>query len=473
VLPLTVNDGVADVAADSAIAPHVQDALERVLDATVRVVPVAPGDVRAALLAAPRTASADLTAPESATPLMGDAVESLDDLRALASREPVVQVVNAMLAEAMRAGASDIHLETLPEALRIRMRLDGVLHDAQQLGPEFRAAVISRLKVLAGLDIAERRVPQDGRARVRVGERELDLRVSTLPALHGESVVLRLLDGGGDAQPSTLDGLGFADTLRTPLRALVQRSSGLVLVTGPTGSGKTTTLYAALRERSTPGVKVVTVEDPVEYRLEGVVQLPVNTRAGFGFADALRAILRHDPDVILVGEMRDAETAEIAVRAALTGHLVLSTVHTTDAVGALARLRDMGVPAYLLAATLQGVMAQRLVRCVCRHCGSPHALSAAEQALFVERDAPATVQRGTGCDACAGTGYRGRAAIAELLIMSEPLRDAVTHGAPVSTLRDLARAQGAASLLDDGRRAVRAGITTASEVTRVLGEERW
>ncbi|MBY0492254.1 MAG: GspE/PulE family protein [Gemmatimonadaceae bacterium] len=470
VLPLAVRDGVVEVAADGALSPHVQDALERELDAAVQVVPVPPGDVRAALLAAPRTATADALAPL----LTGDAVESLDDLRALASREPVVQVVNAMLAEAMRAGASDVHLETRPDTLRVRMRLDGVLHDAQQLGPEFRAAVISRLKVLAGLDIAERRLPQDGRARVRVGERELDVRVSTLPALHGESVVLRLLDGGGDAQPQTLDGLGFPAALLTPLRSLVQRSAGLVLVTGPTGSGKTTTLYAALRERSTPGVKVVTVEDPVEYRLDGIVQLPVNVRAGFGFADALRAILRHDPDVILVGEMRDAETAEIAVRAALTGHLVLSTVHTTDAVGALARLRDMGVPPYLLAATLQGVMAQRLVRCVCARCAVPQPLTAAEQALFDgAAQVPDTIRRGTGCDSCAGTGYRGRAAIAELLVMTEALREALTHGAPVGTLRELARAAGAASLLDDGRRAVRKGVTTAAEVTRVLGEERW
>jgi type II secretory ATPase GspE/PulE/Tfp pilus assembly ATPase PilB-like protein len=469
VLPLTVRDGVLEVASDQAVAPHVQDALEREFGATVQVVPVAPGDVRAALLAAPRTAAADVRGAA----LSGDAVESLDDLRALASREPVVQVVNAMLAEAMRAGASDVHLETLPDALRVRMRLDGVLQDAQQLGPDFRAAVISRLKVLAGLDIAERRLPQDGRARVRVGERELDVRVSTLPALHGESVVLRLLDGGGDEKPQTLDGLGFPAPLHNALHGLVQRSAGLVLVTGPTGSGKTTTLYAALRERSTPGVKVVTVEDPVEYRLDGIVQLPVNTKAGFGFADALRAILRHDPDVILVGEMRDADTAEIAVRAALTGHLVLSTVHTTDAVGALARLRDMGVPPYLLAATLQGVMAQRLVRRVCPACGAPQSLSPAEVALFDGVDAPASVRRGAGCEQCAGTGYRGRVAIAELLTMTDALRDALAQGAPVGRLRELARAQGAGSLLDDARRAVREGVTTAAEVTRVLGEERW
>jgi type II secretory ATPase GspE/PulE/Tfp pilus assembly ATPase PilB-like protein len=468
VLPISLADGRAIVAAEGPLAPHVRDALERRLGATLDVATVSAGDVRAALVAAPRR---EPTAPAVGTGAMGgDRTESLDDLRALASREPVVQVVNAMLAEAARAGASDVHLESTPEALRVRMRLDGVLRDAQELGPEFRTAVISRLKVLAGLDIAERRVPQDGRARVRVGDRELDVRVNTLPALHGESVVLRLLDGGGDAQPQTLEGLGFTDTMLTPLRQLLHRSAGLVLVTGPTGSGKTTTLYAALRERSTPGVKVVTVEDPVEYRLDGVVQLPINPRAGFGFPDALRAILRHDPDVILVGEMRDADTAEIAVRAALTGHLVLSTVHTTDAVGALARVRDMGVPPYLLTATLQGVLAQRLVRCVCPSCGAWSPPTDADRAFFATDAVPDRVRVGVGCDACAQTGYRGRVAIAELLLLDDPIREAVMQGAGPAALRDLVRARGVPSLLADGRRAVRAGVTTAAEVLRVVSE---
>ena len=472
VLPLEVIQGTAQVATDGTPPAHVRDALERTLDAPVRFVAVGGGDLRAALLAAPRRVEEGPAAGAGARALdVGDATESLDDLRALASKEPVVQVVNAMLAEAARAGASDVHLETLSAALRVRMRLDGVLQDAQQLGPEFRAAVISRLKVLAGLDIAERRLPQDGRARVRVGARELDLRVSTLPALHGESVVLRLLDGGGDALPQTLEGLGFPAHVLEPWRALLHRAAGLVLVTGPTGSGKTTTLYAALRERSTPGVKVVTVEDPVEYRLDGVVQLPVNLRAGFGFPNALRAILRHDPDVILVGEMRDAETAEIAVRAALTGHLVLSTVHTTDAVGALARLRDMGVPAYLLTATLQGVLAQRLVRRVCDACGTWGPLREIDQAFFAGSEAPDTVRRGAGCDACAGTGYRQRIAIAELLSLDDAMRDALTQGASTTVLRQLARVRGVASLLADGQRAVRAGLTTAEEVTRVVSED--
>jgi type II secretory ATPase GspE/PulE/Tfp pilus assembly ATPase PilB-like protein len=473
VLPLSLDEHGATVAAEGAVPPHVRDALERGLDATVKLVPVAAGDVRAALAAAPRRASTDRAASASNgdTYVGGEQVERVDDLRALASREPVVQVVNAMLAEAARAGASDVHLETTPETLRVRMRLDGVLRDAQELGSEFRTAVVSRLKVLAGLDIAERRLPQDGRARVRVGDREIDVRVNTLPALHGESVVLRLLDGGGDEQPQSLEGLGFTPQVLTPLRALLHRSSGLVLVTGPTGSGKTTTLYAALRERSTPGVKVVTVEDPVEYRLDGVVQLPINPRAGFGFPEALRAILRHDPDVLLVGEMRDVATAEIAVRAALTGHLVLSTVHTTDAVGALARLRDMGVPPYLLTATLQGVLAQRLVRCVCTSCAQPVAPSEADRAFFGDEAVPSTVRVGAGCEACARTGYRGRVAVAELLTLNDALREALTQGAGSTALRQLARESGVQSLVADGRRAVRAGVTTAAEVLRVVSED--
>jgi len=479
VLPLELENGMLQVAADGMIAASVQDALERAFDAEVLVVPYGAGDIRAAILSAPRVASTDAVAARGGAEglrgdlLRGDLTESLDDLRALASREPVIQVVNAMLAEASRAGASDVHVESRPDGLRVRMRLDGVLRDAQQLGAEFRTAVISRLKVLAGLDIAERRLPQDGRARVRVGDRELDLRISTLPALHGESVVLRLLDGGHADQPSSLEALGLSADILAQWRALLQRPSGLLLVSGPTGSGKTTTLYAALRERSTPGVKVVTVEDPVEYRLDGIVQLPVNVRAGFGFPNALRAILRHDPDVILVGELRDAETADIAVQASLTGHLVLSTVHTTDATAALARLQEMGVPPYLLSATLQGVLAQRLVRRVCAQCGTWRALTEHERVRTAEARVPITRLREGGglCAHCAGTGFRGRVAIAELLVIDDALRGAFTQGASLVELRAMVRARGVRSLREDGWRCVAAGDTTIDEVDRMVSED--
>ena len=308
-----------------------------------------------------------------------------------------------------------------------------------------------------------------------MGDREIDVRVSVLPALHGESLVLRLLDGGGDLRDGrthTLSELSLAPAIHERFLHMLARSSGLVLVTGPTGSGKTTTLYAALGERSTPGVKVLTVEDPVEYRLDGVVQLPVNVKAGFSFPNALRAILRHDPDVILVGEMRDVETADIAVQAALTGHLVLSTLHTTDATGALARLTEMGVPPYLLAATLHGVLAQRLVRTNCERCSVFRTVTAEERALLGSAsELVSQVRDGRGCEQCAGTGFRGRAAIAELLVLDEALRAQCVAGASLAVMRASVRAHGTPSLRDDGWRLVVAGRTTISEVVRVVSED--
>ncbi len=472
VLPLSCADGVAVVAAEGALPAAVQDALERGLSAAVTVAPHPAGAIRAALVSGAVRPASD-TPEDGDRTAARDAVASVDDLRALAAREPVVQVVNGLLAEAVRMGASDLHLESAVTGVRVRVRLDGVLHDLQQLGPEFRLPVLSRLKVLAGMDIAERRVPQDGRARIRVAEREVDLRVATLPALHGESVVVRLLDGGSGGAEVPLEGLGLGEATVHGLRRLVAQASGLVLVSGPTGSGKTTTLHAAVRARRSAGDKVVTVEDPVEYRLDGVVQLPVNPRAGFGFANALRAILRHDPDVILVGELRDAETAALAVQAALTGHLVLSTVHTVDATAALTRLADMGVAPYLLAATVRGVLAQRLVRCVCRGCASPRAPSAEEVVLLgaAGADAVDTVWEGAGCAACAGTGYRGRAAVGELLVPDEALRGAFVGGASLATLRRQVRALGVPSLRVDGLRLVRDGRTTVAELWRVMGDE--
>ena len=466
VLPLEIDaDGTVAVAVAGEIDSTVSDALQRAFNAAIRVVPVSASELRAALVATVRKAVGDSTLNDDS-----DFTEAADDLRAMASREPVVQVVNAMMSEALQARASDVHVESVANGLRIRFRLDGVLRDAQLLGKPFQAAVLSRLKVLAGLDIAERRLPQDGRARVHIGNRDVDVRVSTLPALHGESIVLRLLDQGTTAR--TLPDLGIAGDLRRRLDVLLSRTSGLVLVTGPTGSGKTTTLYAALAARSVPGVKVVTVEDPVEYRLDGITQLPVNTKAGFGFANALRAILRHDPDVILVGEMRDTETAEIAVQAALTGHLVLSTLHTTDSPSAVARLTEMGIAPYLVAATLQGVLAQRLVRTLCEMCATWGAPTPEEVALLGTRgNSVQRVRQAVGCSACANTGYRGRAAIAELLTLNDALRKQIVDGAPLDALRATARAQGLHSLRDDGWRLVAEGATTVAEVVRVISED--
>jgi general secretion pathway protein E len=327
--------------------------------------------------------------------------------------------------------------------------------------------VVSRLKLLAELDIAERRLPQDGRLRVRLETRELDLRVATVPSHFGESVTLRLLDRGG--RPVGLADLGMAAAVLQRFEALAGRRHGIVLATGPTGSGKTTTLYAALRLRDTTAEKIIAVEDPVEYELPGVTQIHVNERTGLTFARALRGILRLDPDVLMVGEMRDEETADIAVRAAMTGHLVFSTLHTNDAVAAIPRLLDLKVPAYLVAATIEGILAQRLVRKTCTECRRRYRPDPQTVALLAERPVGnVRLERGEGCKACRHTGYRGRTGIFELLVFDEQLKEAVNRGADRARLRELAGAQGMRTLRQDGWARVEAGITTIEEVLRVV-----
>jgi len=396
---------------------------------------------------------------------------SLDDLPAhdlaqLASEAPVIRLVNLLLTEALNVGASDVHLEASSTGLAVRYRVDGVLRDASSPPAGLRAAVVSRLKIMAALDIAERRVPQDGRIRLQLDDRAIDVRVSTVPTLYGESVVLRLLTSG-DARLG-LEHLGMAaDTLALLRRSLV-RSQGVILATGPTGSGKTTTLYAALGALRSGREKIVTIEDPVEYDIAGIAQIPIRESLGFGFAAALRSILRQDPDVILVGEMRDAETAEICVQAALTGHVVLSTLHTRDASGAVVRLLNLGVPAYLIAATLDVVLAQRLVRRVCPDCVVEAEPTVAEQraARSANVDLP-SIRRGCGCDSCADSGYRGRAGIYELLAVTDDIRS-MLHSAPsASAVRSAAIAGGMRPLAADGWRQVAAGLTTPEEVARV------
>ncbi len=396
-----------------------------------------------------------------------DATDLDADARDLASQPPIIRFVNLLLADAHEAGASDIHLESTREGLATRLRIDGALVAGLECPAEYQTAVISRMKLLAELDIAERRRPQDGRIRVRLRSRELDVRVSTVPTLHGESVVLRLLDQGGRAV--TLPELGMPTDVLHRVDALARRPHGMVLVTGPTGSGKTTTLYAALQLRDANHEKVVTVEDPVEYRLPGVTQVPVHRAAGVGFATALRAILRQDPDVVMIGEMRDGETADVAVQAAMTGHMVLSTLHTNDAVGAIPRLIDLGVPEYLVAATLDGVIAQRLVRRTCDACRVVYHPSRDLLAPFAACDQmPETFLRGAGCTVCRGTGFRGRVGVFELLIADDAIRGAIVRRASLQELSQLARAAGLQSLMFDGWRKVCAFQTTVEEVTRVL-----
>ena len=389
------------------------------------------------------------------------------DARDLANQPPVVRFVNMLVREAFDAGASDIHLDAARNGLAVRIRIDGVLTPAVEPPSDLHLAVVSRVKMLADLDISERRLPQDGRIRVRLDAGELDLRVSTVPTLHGESVVMRILDRGG--RPVSLDELGMPDDLRSRIERACHKSSGLFLATGPTGSGKTTTLYAALQHRDQAAEKIVTVEDPIEYHLPGITQVPVHTHGGVTFASALRALLRQDPDVLLIGEMRDAETAEIAVRASMTGHFVFSTLHTTDALGAIVRLLDLGLPPYLLAATLEVVLAQRLVRRTCDRCRASYTPDPAVCASISEQPVGSlTLTRGAGCPSCRGTGYRGRIGLFEYLPMTDDLRDAISRGAHRSALRPLAEAAGMRSLRSDAWARVVAGHTTVEEIQRVL-----
>jgi len=388
------------------------------------------------------------------------------DVRDVANSAPVAAYVNFLVGEAVRARASDIHLEATRTRLLVRFRLDGILVPAPDAPIGFEAAVLSRLKLMAELDIAERRRPQDGRIRVRLADRELDVRVSTVPTLHGESVVLRVLDRGG--RPVALEALGMPAPILERISTLAQRPHGMVLVTGPTGSGKTTTLYSALRLRDAAAEKIITIEDPIEYQLPGITQVPVHTQAGVTFATVLRSILRQDPDVMMVGEMRDGETAALATQAAMTGHLVFSTLHTNDALGAIPRLIDLGVPAYLVAATLEAVMAQRLVRRICPSCARPvdAAVVRANRSLPPSLSG-ATLMHGVGCSQCRGTGYSGRIGVFELVALDDGMRDAVARGATRGQLSTIGGAGSWRSLVDDAWTKVGLGLTTVEEVLRV------
>jgi general secretion pathway protein E len=395
-------------------------------------------------------------------------------LRELAEDAPVIAFVNNVLAQAVEARASDIHLEPGEREFSVRFRIDGVLHTRMTLPIARYAAVASRVKLVSGLDIAERRLPQDGRTSIRVAGAEMDVRVSSIPAVHGESMVLRLLPK--ERADLRLDRLGMADDHLALFRAWLAWPNGLVLVTGPTGSGKSTTLYAALAAVNDLTRKIVTVEDPVEYRLPNVVQIQTQTEIGYSFARALRSILRHDPDIIMVGEIRDRETAEIAVQSALTGHLVLATLHTNDALSAVTRLADMGIEPYLVAAALKATMAQRLVRRLCPECAQPEAPSPALQGRWQAlaarlpagplRDGSARWSRAVGCPACQGTGYRGRVGVYELAPISPEMQQLIVNQGDAAALRRLADAAGRRSLVEDGLIKARQGATTYDEVLR-------
>ncbi len=398
--------------------------------------------------------------------------DDIQQLRDLASEAPIIRLVNMIISRALEVSASDIHIEPFADRLTIRYRIDGVLQDAESPPVRSTAAVVSRIKVMANLNIAERRLPQDGRIRLRLQGREIDLRISTVPTMHGESVVMRILDKGTLALD--FEVLGFQGTTLEALHGMLGKPHGIILVTGPTGSGKTTTLYAALNELNSPERKILTVEDPVEYQLTGINQIQVKPAIGLSFANALRSILRQDPDVIMVGEMRDLETAKIAVQAALTGHKVFSTLHTNDAASSIMRLLDMGVEDYLVTSTLNGVIAQRLVRTLCKECRKPREISsklASELGLdTLLGDKLPVLYQPVGCPACNNVGYRGRCSIIEALPMSEVLGEAILGHRDAGRIRQVARTQGLADMRADGLRKALAGVTSVEEVELATGE---
>ncbi len=385
---------------------------------------------------------------------------------------PIVRLVQLIITEAVQLRASDIHIEPFEDRIRVRYRIDGVMIERDSPPRRLLGAVLSRIKILSKLDIAERRRPQDGRIKITIGEKELDLRVSVIPTNHGQSVVMRILDK--DSIKVGLRQLGFSDDDFKKFQGLIQRPTGIILVTGPTGSGKTTSLYAALNDLNTPDRKIITAEDPVEYYLEGINQVEVRHAIGLDFARVIRAMLRQAPNIILVGEMRDLETAQMGIQASLTGHLVFSTLHTNDAPGAITRLIDMGVPAYLVSSSVVAIMAQRLVRVVCQKCKQPFTPSQTTldtSGITHEMAENASFAKGRGCGNCQGTGFRGRLAIFELLLMSTKMRELTFNQAPTGELRRTAIAEGMNTLYWDGISKFLRGVTTIEEVYRVAKQE--
>jgi general secretion pathway protein E len=398
--------------------------------------------------------------------------EFVEHLKDLASEAPVIRFVNQVISRVIELRASDIHLEPFEDGLHVRYRVDGVLQETERAEIGLAAAVTSRIKLMAHLNIAERRLPQDGRIKNRVKGHELDLRVSTLPTVHGESVVMRVLDRASIRLE--LEDMGFAADTLARYRTLIERPHGILLVTGPTGSGKTTTLYASLAKLDATALKILTVEDPVEYQLAGVNQVQAQAQIGMSFAHVLRSILRQDPDIIMIGEMRDGETAQIAVQSALTGHLVLSTLHTNTATGAVIRLEDMGIERYLITSAVNGVLSQRLVRRLCPHCreaAAPGAEVMEKTGLGRFLAAGQHVYRARGCAACKQTGYLGRTSIHELFIMDSAAHEAILAGADAHTLHQLARKNGMLTLYEDGLRKVAAGVSSLEEVLRVTQDQ--
>jgi len=478
VAPLFHVEGVLTVAVSEPTNVFLVEEIERLAGARVQVVASLPADIDAVLQAHLPSANVfvidDLVDDASVGDI--DVIEraaaeptDLTDVESAAGDSPVIKLVNYLIFCAVQEGASDIHIEPSDGSLRVRYRVDGRLHEKMRPPHTLAPAVVSRIKIMAAMDISERRVPQDGGITVMLGKRPVDLRVSTMPGKFGEKVVIRIIDN--QVAMLGLDKLGFEPDMLATFRRLLAMPNGIFLVTGPTGSGKSSTLYASLNEVADDSINICTVEDPVEYNLDGINQFQTREKAGFTFATALRALLRQDPDVIMVGEIRDLETARIAAQAALTGHLVLSTLHTNDAPSAVTRLTDIGVESFLVAASLRGVLAQRLLRKICEQCKEPAPLdAAAERALYAAgvdtRANPPRLFRGAGCKRCRGTGYKGRLGVFELFVPDDGMLDAISQGVTLQQLRRIAAEHGHRSLVDDAARKVLEGRTTIEEMVR-------
>ncbi|MEX2044188.1 MAG: GspE/PulE family protein [Opitutus sp.] len=472
VVPLSVDErNIALVVSDPFNTQTVDD-LTFALDRHVRLVVADPDQVDVRIrrhYGGDETSSNGLLQAIESDTFSEDEARELSerDLESMAGRTPIVRFVNRVIAQAIRDQASDIHFEPFEHDFKVRCRIDGVLHELAPPSKALALPIISRIKVLASLNIAERRLPQDGRIKVQLGRRAVDLRVSTLPTQFGESVVLRVLDQA--AVQLNLGQLGMPDDVLGGIQEIIRRPNGIFIATGPTGSGKTTTLYSCLRVINTVNLKFLTAEDPVEYEIDGIMQVPVKPHAGLTFASALRSFLRQDPDVIMVGEIRDLETAQISIQAALTGHLVLTTLHTNDAAGTITRLIDMGVEPFLVASTLEGVLAQRLVRRVCTRCKTayqPPPDLLAPLNLDGAGAGSGAFFHGPGCPACSQSGYLGRLGIYEWLRLSEPLRDLITARVPTMILRQKAMEHGMRTLREDGLRAIFDGQTSVEEIIK-------
>jgi general secretion pathway protein E/type IV pilus assembly protein PilB len=474
VLPLRQENGTVQVAVSRLFATPGLDSLRAVTDLKLQPV-LAPREALQREIKKHLGVGADtlnLLEQEESFQVVADDRDDQADLDKAAEDASIIRFVNQVLGDAISLRASDVHVEPFEHELRIRYRIDGLLQEVPVPGQikRFQPAIVSRIKILSNLNIAEKRLPQDGRIKIRVKSSEVDIRVSVIPMLHGEAVVLRLLRQ--NTALIGLEGLGMADRERELFERILEMPHGIALVTGPTGSGKTTTLYSALNQINDAVRKIITIEDPVEYQLKGINQIQVAEKAGLTFARGLRAILRHDPDVVLIGEIRDEETAQIAVQASLTGHMVFSTLHTNDAPGALTRLVDMHVEPYLVASSLEAVMAQRLVRVLCEECKEED--TSARTAALRDRIGAlpgVKIYRTEGCKACRMTGYSGRRALFELMVLSSKIREVLLRGGSSGEIKEVARAEGMRSLIEDGWRLVRMGVTTPAEVLRVSKDE--